>query len=235
MADAVKTFARRSATAMEGVRNPEIAILKLAAKVAQKLNKAVKQGHQNAVFFFIAILAIIKDWADAPAQADFTIVVRLILFFITALITIFMFRKGWFFFKKSRLRIVLWFISLFIDIVPILGFAPMITLNVLITWHSINKTAKKAQQNLVELKQKTKEELMEINAEYAEFGDKEQDTESELRAHKRGDPERENGVVIAKRANNVQPEAPKAPGQERNPYMTPDVESASNPPTEKAA
>jgi hypothetical protein len=145
----------------------------IAQRVAFKLNALVEEGHATGVFTFMLAIAIAKDglmdWLlDFLIIGEIPLVGQIPGALMGATLWFFMRMRGSYAKRKFR-QIIL----LTIDCLPFfINNLPLTTLSVLWMWSDAKKDAEKAEVNLVDLKNKTRQELKAIDeAEEADITD----------------------------------------------------------------
>ena len=140
-------------------------VVEAAERVAKKLNKMIETGHDDSAFMIALLLAAFKDFLDIVLDILLIGLIPGVSFFIGLFLTSFLFffllGKGWF--LKTRLKIWFWILGLFVDGLPVFNALPTNVLLVLYAWHLAKKRARNAEENLEKLKEKTLEELEEID------------------------------------------------------------------------
>lgn len=140
-------------------------VVKAAERVAKKLNKMIETGHDDSAFMIALLLAAFKDFLDIILGILLIGLIPGVSFFIglflTSFMFFFMFGKGWF--LKTRLKIWFWILGLFVDGLPVFSALPINVLLVLYAWRLTKKKMRKAEEDLDNLKEKTLEELEEID------------------------------------------------------------------------
>lgn len=185
-----KSSSRKSAPAVDTPQHRFV--LKLAQRVAAKLNKLIDQGHENWAFTIILTLSIIKD-------IGFTILLDKLLkllgigfipliadvgpLFVSAVLFYFAWGKGWFMGTKAKIWI--WIAGGFVEVVDVIGFVPTTTISTLLTWRLIRKKAKEAERHMEKLHTKTLAELESLDEEYADYGEQEEVQASNIRSSSR--------------------------------------------------
>lgn len=141
----------------------------LASRVTTKLNKLIEEGHATAAFMIAGSLALLKDLLDI-----FSIVIPILSPFLTAVLFLFWWGKGWF--NKGKIKVGRWILAQFFDNIPVLSMLPIATLQTLLAWRAVRKQARKAEMDLASLKSMSHEELTSLDEEY---GDEEYEHEDQ--------------------------------------------------------
>ncbi len=148
-------------------------VLEAAERVARKLNKLIEDGHDTTAFLIAILLAAFKDCVDLGLNLFliglFPILGQLPGLFISATLMFFLWGKGWF--NKTKIKIIWWVFGIFFDNLPLLNTMPMTVFTVLMAWHVVRKKARKAEEDLEKIKEKTLEELEEIEKDTEIEGD----------------------------------------------------------------
>lgn len=138
---------------------------KFAARVAVKLTRKVEEGNAYGVLMFVIFLAILKDGLlDIGLDFIFGFGAIPVLgqipgWFISALLYVL---TGGTWIKKMGLKTIFFIL----DILPLFEELPLTVLFVFLWWHDIRKEAWEAEMHLVELREKTPEELSALDEEY---------------------------------------------------------------------
>jgi hypothetical protein len=153
------------------------ATIRLAEKIAHKLDKEIAKGHTTEAFsialmmalsidftkFILGLLEVLLALTGIGIIADG--ILKLVEWSIATLISlalsIFMFGKGWFI--GTRARFNWWILTLIFPILPVFDMLPNQTVQVIYAWHLVKKRAKRAQKKKEELKKKTFQELSRLD------------------------------------------------------------------------
>ena len=146
-------------------------VMGAAARVARKLNKEIEEGHETTAFMIAIALAAAKDVVDLVLDlvliGEIPILGQIPGYFLSAALTYFLWGKGMF--KRTKIRIAYYALSLFFDNLPLFNNLPINTLMVIYAWHVVRKRAREAENELGDLKQKTGKELEELEGEEMEL------------------------------------------------------------------
>ncbi len=136
-----------------------------ARQLAEKLNEEIARGNEYTAFTIAALLAAAKDIIDFGLGAFLIglipIAGQLPGYFLSAFLTYFLWRKGWF--LRTRIRVIWWSLGIFFDNLPAFNMLPINTLVVLYAWHIVRKRGDAARKKLNALHELTQEEISRLN------------------------------------------------------------------------
>lgn len=143
-----------------------------AKSLAGKLNKQIEMGHESTAFSIAIMLAIMKDALDLGLDAVLIglipVVGQLPGYFLSAVLTYFLWGKGWF--LKSKMKIIYLVCSVFFDNLPLFNALPLNTINVLYAWKVVKESGESAAKTMENLHALSEKELAELNEEHAAYG-----------------------------------------------------------------